>query len=55
MAGDCLLSLFTAQEDTDAAMDRQVAATTLIAEWMANMKAMRFELRAFVKAMAKAK
>lgn len=43
------------QEDTEAAFTRQMAGSVLVAEHMANMKAMRFELRAFIKAMAKAK
>lgn len=49
------MSLFTEEDDCDAVYDRRLVAATLVAEWMANMKAMRFELRSFLKAMAKAR
>ena len=43
------------QRDDDEVIERRLVAMTVLFEVAANLKAMRFELRSFLKAMASAK
>lgn len=53
IAAECILALEVGREDTDNEFDRQLVAAVLQAEHWATMRALRIELRSFLKAMAK--
>ena len=55
IAADCILALQVDREDTDNTFDRQFVGAVLTIEHWAEMKAMRQELRSFLKAMSKSR